>query len=129
MASGNRNWRLYRYDIGGCKAAINHPALSDQDPPRGGFFYMLYTPPTTKDLADLKAKLDLTGEQMAELFGVGGSHQWRKYTGGAQPREMSAQMLFFAAAQLALSKDEIERVLTYMRVIGAEIDLDANRHD
>ena len=84
---------------------------------------MRYTAPTTDDLQRLKSDLGLTGEQMAALFGVAGGQQWRKYTGGAQPREMAPQMLFFGAARLALAPDELERVLTQMRAIGAEIDI------
>lgn len=84
---------------------------------------MRYTPPKTVDLQRLKDDLQRTGEEMAELFGVAGSQQWRKYTGGAQPREMSPQMLFFGAARLALSEEELARVLERMRDIGADIDL------
>ncbi|PLP96987.1 hypothetical protein [Cupriavidus pauculus] len=84
---------------------------------------MLYSPPSTDDLQRLKAELERTGEEMAELFGVAGGQQWRKYTGGAQPREMAPQMLFFGAARLALSDEELKRVLDRMREIGAEIDL------
>ncbi|WP_308727086.1 hypothetical protein [Burkholderia cepacia] len=61
---------------------------------------------------------------MAELFGVAGGQQWRKYTGGAQPREMSPQILFFGAARLALSDEELRRVLDQMCRIGARILLD-----
>lgn len=85
---------------------------------------MRYTPPKPDDLQRLKNDLGRTGEQMAELFGVAGGQQWRKYTGGAQPREMAPQMLFFGAARLALSDEEMERVLTRMRDIGADVDLD-----
>lgn len=85
---------------------------------------MRYSPPKPEDLQRLKNELGLTGEQMAELFGVAGGQQWRKYTGGAQPREMAPQMLFFAAARLVLSDAELERVLTKMRQIGADIGLD-----
>lgn len=84
---------------------------------------MRYTPPTAQDFQRLKQNLDRTGEQMAELFGVAGGQQWRKYTGGAAPREMSPQMLFFGAARLVLSEAELERVLTRMREIGAGISL------
>lgn len=84
---------------------------------------MRYSPPKPEDLQRLKNELGLTGEQMAELFGVAGGQQWRKYTGGAQPREMAPQMLFFAAARLSLSDAELDRVLSRMRDIGAEIDL------
>jgi hypothetical protein len=86
---------------------------------------MQYTPPTTTDLADLKQELQYTGKQLAELFGLAGDHQWRKYTGGNAPRPMSPQMLFFAAARLELDEKTINRVLKRMRAIGAVIDLDA----
>jgi hypothetical protein len=87
---------------------------------------MRYTPPTTTDLQRLKDELGRTGEQMAELFGVAGGQQWRKYTGGAQPREIGPHMLFFGAARLALTDAEMERVLVRMREIGAEIALDTD---
>jgi hypothetical protein len=70
---------------------------------------MRYTPPTTADLAALKARLSRTGDQMADLFGLAGSRQRRKYTGWQSPREMFAQMAFFAAARLALPPDELSR--------------------
>jgi hypothetical protein len=84
---------------------------------------MRYTPPSASDFQRLKDDLGKTGEQMAELFGVAGGQQWRKYTGGQQPREMSPQMLFFGAARHALTEDEIARVLDRMRAIGADIDI------
>jgi hypothetical protein len=87
---------------------------------------MLYTPPTTQDLADLKASLNRTGDQMADLFGLAGSHQWRKYTGGQSPREMSPQMAFFAAARLELDQSQIDRIVRRMRDFGADIDLDGD---
>lgn len=86
---------------------------------------MRYSPPTTADLRQLKDELDLTGEQMAELFGLAGGQQWRKYTGGAAPREMSMPMLFLAAARLELDEATIERVLARMRAMGAAVDLAA----
>ena len=85
---------------------------------------MKYTAPTAENFQRLKNELHRTGEQMAELFGVAGGQQWRKYTGGITPREMSPQMLFFGAARLVLSDEEFERVLAKMREIGAEIELD-----
>ena len=88
---------------------------------------MRYTPPTPADLQRLKSELDRTGEEMAELFGVAGGQQWRKYTGGAQPREMAPQMLFFGVARLVLSEADFARVLDRMREIGAEIDLTPER--
>jgi hypothetical protein len=85
---------------------------------------MKYASPKASDFQDLKNNLNRTGEQMADLFGVAGGQQWRKYTGGVEPREMSPQILFFGAAKLALSPAELEKVLAKMREIGAEIELD-----
>ncbi|MFM0435104.1 MULTISPECIES: hypothetical protein [Paraburkholderia] len=85
---------------------------------------MKYSSPKASDFQDLKNRLDRTGEQMAELFGVAGGQQWRKYTGGVDPREMSPQILFFGAARLALEPAELDKVLEKMREIGAEIELE-----
>lgn len=84
---------------------------------------MDYTPPTTEDLQRLKARLGLNGKQMAALAGVAGDQQWRKYTGGAEPRAMSAPMAFFMAAKLSLSPDEMQRVLDAAEALGAHIRL------
>jgi hypothetical protein len=80
---------------------------------------MIYIPPTTEDLRQFKDELGYTGKQMADLFALGGDHQWRKYTGGSDPREMSEQMLFFGAAALELDAKTIERVRARMAMIGA----------
>ena len=80
-----------------------------------------YTPPSPEDLEALKEQLGYTGNQMADLAGVASNSQWRKYTGGAEPRAMSPHILFFMAAQLSLSPKEIEKVLNKMRDIGAVI--------
>lgn len=82
-----------------------------------------YSPPTPEELRKLKETLGYTGEQMASLFGLAGNNQWRKYTGGEQPRDMSAQMLFFGLARLELDEKAIARVLDRMRQVGATIDL------
>lgn len=82
-----------------------------------------YSPPTPEELRKLKETLGYTGEQMASLFGLAGNNQWRKYTGGEQPRDMSAQMLFFGLARLELDENAIARVLDRMRKVGATIDL------
>ncbi|MCY1271596.1 hypothetical protein D9M68_222980 [compost metagenome] len=84
---------------------------------------MKYTPPTPTDLERLKQELQLSSAQMADLFGVQGGRQWRKYTGGEAPREISPHILFFAMARLELDDAAIERVLTRMRRVGATIDL------
>jgi hypothetical protein len=85
---------------------------------------MKYNAPKPEDFRRLKDTLEQTGEQMADLFGVAGGQQWRKYTGGEKPREMAPQMLFFGAAKLALKPDELDRVLAKMREIGADIEMD-----
>lgn len=79
-----------------------------------------YTPPSTEDLERLKSDLGYTGNQMAELAGVASNSQWRKYTGGAEPRAMSPHILFFMAAQLALNDREIDRILKKMNEIRAD---------
>ena len=81
-----------------------------------------YSPPSTADLQKLKDELGLTGEQMAKLAAIGGSHQWRKYTGGVTPREMSLHMLFFMVAQLHLNTEQRELLFDKMREMGADID-------
>jgi len=81
-----------------------------------------YTPPTTVDLEKLKKDLGFTGNQMADLSGVAGNNQWRKYTGGAAPRGMSQQMLFYIAAQLTLNHDDLARVLQKMKDMGAQLE-------
>ncbi|HEJ9146293.1 TPA: XRE family transcriptional regulator [Serratia marcescens] len=80
-----------------------------------------YTPPAPEDLERLKSELGYTGNQMADIAGVASNSQWRKYTGGAEPRAMSPHILFFMAAQLALSNDELDRVIKKMADIGAVI--------
>lgn len=80
-----------------------------------------YTPPTPDDLEKLKTDLGYTGTQMADLAGVASNSQWRKYTGGAEPRAMSPHILFFVAAQLALGESDLSKVLDKMKEIGAEI--------
>ena len=83
---------------------------------------MRYKAPTTEDLARLKERLGYTGNQMAELFGVSDDKQFRKYTGGKEPRKVSAQMLFFAMAKLVLKQRDIEAVFDEMRKVGATVD-------
>lgn len=80
-----------------------------------------YVPPSAEDLNELKKSLGYTGEQMANLAGVASASQWRKYTSGESPRAMSPHILFFMAAQLALSSEELDSVIKKMRKIGATI--------
>lgn len=58
---------------------------------------------------------------MAELAGVASNSQWRKYTGGAEPRAMSPHILFFMAAQLALDDKELSLIINKMKEAGAQI--------
>lgn len=78
-----------------------------------------YTPPAPEDLERLKSELGYTGNQMADIAGVASNSQWRKYTGGAEPRAMSPHILFFMAAQLTLDEAELRRVVSKMIEIGA----------
>lgn len=80
-----------------------------------------YTPPAPEDLENLKLGLGYTGTQMADLAGVASNSQWRKYTGGAEPRAMSPHILFFMAAQLALGDKELSLIINKMKEIGAQI--------
>lgn len=84
---------------------------------------MHYTPPTPQDLQALKNELGMTGQQMAELAGVAGGQQWRKYTGGESPRDMGLHILFFMASRLVLSDSELERVHAKMQEIGAKVEV------
>ncbi|AYQ89200.1 XRE family transcriptional regulator [Burkholderia gladioli] len=86
---------------------------------------MRYIPPTPSDLEQLKQSLKLSSAQMAELFGVQGGRQWRKYTGGETPREISPHILFFAMARLELDPETLQRILNRMREAGATIELDS----
>jgi hypothetical protein len=83
-----------------------------------------YVAPSTADLAALKDQLGYTGAQMADLASVAGSNQWRKYTGGAAPREINPHMLFFIAARLELSDADLARILARMREIGADFQFE-----
>jgi hypothetical protein len=88
---------------------------------------MNYTPPKPEDLERLKGELQYSSADMANLFGVTTGRQWRRYTSknteAGVHREMSAHMLFFAMARLELTSKEIDRVLSRMRKVGAQIDL------
>lgn len=84
-----------------------------------------YTPPKTEDIQRLREELGYTSNQMAELASVAAGSQWRKYMGGAAPRDLSLHMLFFIAARLTLSPDELRRVADKMSEIGAHVDGDA----
>ncbi len=82
-----------------------------------------YTPPSAKALARLKTELNFTSPQMADLAGLAQGAQWRKYTGGQEPRALGMQMHFYMAALLTLSEAELMRVVDTMREQGAALEL------
>jgi hypothetical protein len=84
-----------------------------------------YKPPSPQALQELKGALGFTGKQMAELAGLAGDQTWRKYTGGASPREMDLHTAFFMAARLVLTGSALRAVAEEMRRIGVEVDMDA----
>lgn len=88
-----------------------------------------YSAPSANDIQALKDSLGYSSRQMADLASVSGGQQWRKYTGGAAVREINMHMLFFIAARLALTKDEIEKIVRKMQQIGAQVDVDDLIHD
>ncbi|HGL6313973.1 hypothetical protein QZM26_17755 [Burkholderia multivorans] len=64
---------------------------------------------------------------MADLFGLAGNNQWRKYTGGHDPRPMSLPMLFLAGAILNRDKN-VADVFSWCSQVGATIEF-ANEAD
>ncbi|WP_429499950.1 XRE family transcriptional regulator [Paraburkholderia youngii] len=75
--------------------------------------------PSTEDLTDLKRRRNATGKEMADIFWLGGDHQFRKYTGGKEPRKMSFHVAFVGAAQMALPPEMFNLVLQEMATFGA----------
>lgn len=86
-----------------------------------------YTPPSTVDLEALKNRLNKTGNDMAAIAGLSDGRQWRKYTGGAKPREVSAQMLFFIAARLSLRDEQLDAIYEQMREMGADLEFNEDQ--
>lgn len=83
-----------------------------------------YTAPPSERLRDLKLRMNRTGKQMADMFGLANTNQWHKYCGGHDPREMSLPMLFLAFA-LEHRHATVEEVFDICRrETGAVIDLD-----
>lgn len=82
-----------------------------------------YDPPSAGDLAHLKDELGFTSPQMADLAGLAQGAQWRKYTGGVDPRQLGMQMHFYMAALLTLDEDSLLRIVERMRDHGAKVDL------
>ena len=85
-----------------------------------------YVPPPPEGLHAQKERLKKTGDQMADMYGLAGNNQWRKYTSGKEPRRMSLAMLFLAGA-LQNRDATVEEVFEWCRrETGAVIDLDAD---
>ncbi len=84
-----------------------------------------YIPPTVQGLRAQQERLQKTGTQMADMYGLAGNNQWRKYTTGKEPRPMSLPMLFLAGA-LQNRTATVEEVFEWCRrETGATIELDA----
>jgi hypothetical protein len=83
-----------------------------------------YVPPTPEGLLEQKRRRKATSMQMAQVYGLAGDNQWRKYTSGKEPRPMSLPMLFLAMA-LEHRGATVEEVFEICRrETGAVIDLD-----
>jgi hypothetical protein len=97
-----------------------------QSGPRAVDNAIRYVAPPLHSLRDLKDRLDYSGQQMAEMFGLAGSQQWHKYSGKSAPREMGLPMLFLAFALCNRSATVDEVLDICRRETGAVIDLAAN---
>lgn len=82
-----------------------------------------YEPPLPRDLRALKERLNFSGSQMADLFGLASAQQWRKYSGDGAPRPMSLPMLFLAGALLNHTAT-VDQVFDWCREVGATIEID-----
>jgi len=85
---------------------------------------MIYAPPSPGDLRALKSNLGYTSKEMAALTCIGAT-QWRRYIGGANPKQMPFPNLFHLAATLELGPEQLKRIYDRMCSIGAKISSDA----
>lgn len=83
-----------------------------------------YEAPSPEGLLEQKRRRGATSAQMAQVYGLAGDNQWRKYTSGKEPRPMSLPMLFLAMAleHRDATVDEVFEICR--RETGAVIDLD-----
>lgn len=88
-----------------------------------------YEPPSPRDLRELKARLNYSGQQMADLFGLASKEQFRKYSGDNAPRAMSLPMLFLAGALLLGPNATVGQVFAWCIEVGAKIELNAPAPD
>lgn len=82
-----------------------------------------YEPPSPRHLRELKTRLKLSGQQMADLFGLASSQQWHKYCLETNPRPMSLAMLFLAGATYLGARATVAQVFDWCRDVGAKIDM------
>lgn len=80
-----------------------------------------YVAPTPEQLRALKARLQYSGSQMADLFGLASAQQWRKYSGNGAPRPMSLPMLFLAAGIFLGPRATVEQLFDWCTEVGATI--------
>jgi hypothetical protein len=67
----------------------------------------------------------ITGAQAAELAGLHGGQNWRKYTGGKAPHKMSEAVWFMLHARLMLPYRELSRIHQAME---ADCDTEDPKH-
>lgn len=101
----------------------NNVYLGAIDLRRADAEFMAHTDPS--DILELIAELRQHQSTVADLSMLVQRlcRQWRKYT-GPEARPMAAPSLFMLAAHLALSDDEMGRVIARMREIGAQFDFE-----
>jgi hypothetical protein len=80
-----------------------------------------YEAPSAENLRDLKVRLNYSGRQMADLFGLASSQQWHKYCLADNPRPMSIGMLFLAGALLLGPAATVAQIFDWCREVGAKI--------
>ena len=81
-----------------------------------------FEPPSAQQMAELKASLGWNGPQMAKLSGLAHAGKWRKYTGGQDPRAATVQIMFFMAAHLELSDEQLDAIYERMRQLGCVVE-------
>jgi hypothetical protein len=82
-----------------------------------------YTAPSVQDLRAQQERLKKTGSQMADMYGLAGNNQWRKYTTGKEPRPMGIGMLFVTGALYLGPHATVEQIFDWCRAVGATIEV------
>lgn len=76
---------------------------------------MTYTHPTPAQVREFLRRHHLTGSAAADLAGLAGGQQVRKYTGGEKPHRVSYAIWFTWHAKTVLTPDQIDNIETAMR--------------